>query len=549
MDKEYIWYNDISKLFLERGYLLPNQSLDERVSIICERAEKILGMSGFAENFKANIKKGWYSLSSPIWSNFGTNRGLPISCFGSYVEDDMASILATHAEVGMMTKHGGGTSAYFGALRGRGEPITNNGDSSGSVHFMKMFEVDVNLVSQGSTRRGSFAAYLPIWHKDILEFLQIRSDGNPIQTLSFGVCVPDEWLQEMIDGDVKKREVWAKVIESRLNTGYPYILFTGNMNKNKPDAYLDQDMEIHSSNLCTEIMLPSNERESFVCDLSSMNIYHYDEWKDTDAVRLLTYFLDAVMTEFIESAKSIPFMERAVRFAQRHRALGIGWLGYHSYLQRNMIPFESTEAKFKNIEIAKNIKNQAWQASRELAHHFGEPPVLEGYGRRNTTLTAIAPTKSSSLILGQVSEGIEPYRGNYYTNDSNKIKFSVKNPTFKELLVSYNKDTKEIWDSILDNGGSVKHLDFLTDNEKDVFKTFKEISPLEVIIQASARQKYIDQSQSLNITVDPKTPTKDINTLYLEAWRNGVKSLYYQFSQNAAQQLTRSILYCSSCES
>lgn len=545
----YRWINNQSIQFLERDYLLPGQTVDNRVNDICDAAEKILGIPEFARKFKENIQKGWYSLSTPIWSNFATKRGLPISCFGSSIDDSMESILEAQAEVGMMTKHGGGTSAYFGNLRGRGEPITNNGTSSGSVHFMQPFDSLINVISQGKTRKGNFAAYLPIDHKDIMEFLNIRSEGSPLQDISFGVCVSNKWMQSMIDGDAAKRKVWAKVISSRINTGFPYILFTDNVNDNTVDVYKDMGMKITHSNLCTEIMLPDNNEESFVCDLSSMNILYYNEWKNTDAVKLLTYFLDAVMTEFIDKTATIKFMERPRRFAQRHRALGIGWLGWHSYLQSNMIPFESMKAKTLNIQVAKTIYNQAYEASAELAEKFGEPAVLTGYGRRNTTLIAIAPTKSSAFILGQVSEGIEPHRANYYIKDLQKGKFTVKNKELEALLEQKGHNTDETWNSILKNSGSVQHLTCLDETERSVFKTFQEISPKEIIIQAAQRQKYVDQGQSTNLIIHPKTPAKDINALLIEAWQLGIKSLYYQISVNAAQEFSRSILTCASCES
>lgn len=850
------------------------------------------------------------------------------NCFGSYMDDTMESILSTNTEVGMMTKYGGGTSAYFGKLRPRGSEIKNNGKSSGSVHFMKIFETTMTTISQGSTRRGSFAAYLDIDHHDIEEFLEIRSEGHPIQDISFGVCVPDYWMEEMINGDVRKRKIWAKVLESRSNTGYPYIHFIDNANNNAPDVYKDKGMRIYASNLCVsgnqriptnyglltakelyelgidlllfdndkiiksspmklieenadvikitldngmshiitpyhklktseynhhhkevvyikqckdlkigdrvaiqtnksnlfgslsmpeeafllglyqsdgtqhkdiimldiwendfdivdeiqesfnkihykygcgkytitnqygtsfekqnspakfhecntgvskvrkkrlvsktlkkslnfekgyipnwiwesdektqwqyirgllyadgtvylsdrpkkgdpiqisyadinkefleelqilfanlglqtsirilreegltllpdgkgsskyyntktcwrlicgnkndaltiekntgflsrknikledrkyrdntkkyykiesieylgkedvycvkvdsedhlwvcngiithncdEINLPSSIDESFVCDLSSMNVLYFDQWKNTDAVELLTYFLDAVMSDFIEKAENIKFMERAVKFAKRHRALGIGWLGWHSYLQSKMISFESLEAKLHNTLIAQTIKDQANEASKKLAKEYGEPELLKGYGRRNTTLLAIAPTKSSAFILGQVSEGIEPNRTNYYIKDLQKGKYTIKNPYLVQLLEDKNKNNEEVWKSILMNSGSVQHLEFLSQTEKDVFKTFSEISPKEIIIQASARQKFIDQGQSLNLMIHPSIPIKDINALMIEAWRLGVKGLYYQISVNAAQEFSRNILNCVSCE-
>jgi ribonucleoside-diphosphate reductase alpha chain len=546
MNNEYRWLTDLSRQFLERDYLVDGQTVEERVDVICDTAERILKKPGFANAFKDNLKKGWYSLSSPIWANFGTARGLPISCFGSMIEDTMESILYTHAEVGMMTKHGGGTSAYFGKLRGRGESIRQNGQSSGSVHFMSLFENLINIVSQGTTRRGNFAAYLPIDHKDIVEFIGIRNEGHMIQDLSFGVCVSDDWMQSMVDGDKDKRVIWAKVLESRANKGYPYIFFTDNVNKNKPDCY--KDLLITHSNLCTEIMLPDSEDESFVCDLSSMNLLYFDEWKDTNAVEILTYFLDAVMTEFIKKGKKVEFMSRPVRFAERHRALGIGWLGYHSYLQSKMIPFESMEAKYANVTIAKNIKEAAYKASAKLAQEYGEPEVLKGYGRRNSTLLAIAPTKSSAFIMGQVSENTEPNRTNIVIKDLQKGKYTMKNIYLEQLLESKGKNDESTWSNILKNGGSVQPLDFLTKHEKDVFKTFSEITPKEIIIQAAQRQKYIDQGQSLNIMIHPSIPIKDVNSLIIEGWKMGIKSFYYQYSVNAAQAFARDILACQSCQ-
>jgi len=443
---------------------------------------------------------------------------------------------------------GGGTSAYFGKLRPRGSEIKDNGQSAGSVHQMQLFDKLITVVSQGKTRRGNFAAYLDIDHEDIMEFLTIRGEGSPIQDLSFGVCVPKQWLKEMKAGDTQKRKVWAKVLQIRAEFGYPYILYTDNANDNTVDVYKDKNRKIYASNLCSEIMLPSNEEESFVCCLSSMNLLHFDEWFETDAVKLMVYFLDTVMEEFIEKASEIKFMERAVNFAKNHRALGLGRLGWHSYLQSKMIAFESLEAKLYNVKIAKFIKEESYKASAELAKMFGEPEMLKGYGRRNTTLNADAPTKSSAFILGQVSESNEPAKANYYIKDLAKIKFTVKNTHLEALLIEKEKNTQEVWNSILMNAGSVQHLEFLSDHEKLVFKTFAEISQREVIIQASQRQKYIDQGQSVNLMVHPSIPTKDVNALILEAEELGIKALYYQYSVNAAQAFTRDILNCVSCE-
>lgn len=550
----YRWLTEASQQFLDRDYLVNGQTTDGRVTEACDTAERILNKPGFSAKFKSYFQKGWYSWSTPIWTNFGNDRGLPISCFGSHIADDMESIAHTWAEVCMMTKHGGGTSAYFGSLRGRGAKIKKNGESSGSVHFMQAFDMLINIISQGKTRRGNFAAYLPIDHPDILEFLMIRAEGFPIQDLSYGVCVPDYWMYEMIGdatpegGDKEKRKIWAKVLEARANLGFPYIVFTDTVNDRTVDCYKQRNMLIRHSNLCSEIMLPDDEFESFVCDLSSMNALYYDEWKNTDAVELLVYFLDAVMTEFIDKASQIAFMERPVRFAKRHRALGIGQIGWHSYLQSKMIPFESMEAKLLNVSIAKNIKDAAYAASEKMAKEYGEPEVLEGFGRRHSTLIAIAPTKSSAFILGQASECIEPNRTNYFIKDLQKGKYTVKNFYLEQLLGKKGKDVDPVWEDILKHGGSVQHLDFLDDHEKAVFKTFGEISQKEVIIQAAARQKYIDQSQSLNLMIHPSIPTKDVNALMIDGWRLGVKSYYYQYSVNAAQAFSRNILSCASCE-
>lgn len=548
MNKKYYWLNKDSRKFLSRGYLLEGESAEERIKQICDEAEKLLGIKGFSEKFEDYLSRGWYSLSSPIWSNFGRSRGLPISCFGSYISDTMESILGKNAEIGMMTKTGGGTSAYFGTLRGRGAKISSGGESTGSVHFMELYDKLMNIVSQGNVRRGSFAAYLPIDHPDIEEFLSIRDTGHTIQEMSIGVCVSDEFMNKMIAGDKQARKIWGKVIKKRFETGYPYIFFTDNANNNMPQVYKDKGYKINHSNLCSEIMLPNSEDESFVCDLSSMNLLHYDEWKDTDAVKILLYFLDAVMTEFINKTKGMSFMEAPRKFAINHRALGIGVLGWHSLLQEKMIPFESIEANALNASIWRNIRTKADKATEELASLLGEPPLLAGYGRRNTTTLAVAPTTSSSFILGQVSPSIEPLNSNYFVKDLAKGKFTYRNPHLEKLLEEKGKNDDETWNSILLKGGSVQHLSFLSEHEKNVFKTFGEISQKEIIIQAATRQKDIDQGQSLNTMFAPDVKPKDVNTLTIFAWESGVKALYYQRSANPAQQLARNILSCSTCE-
>ena len=558
-EKSFEWLNENSRKFLAAGYLGDSVSAEQRIADIAERAEQLLEMPGFAEKFYHYMSEGYYSLASPVWSNFGKERGLPISCFGSHVDDDIGNILYSQSEVGMMSKLGGGTSGYFGKIRHRGAEIKNNGEASGAVHIMRLFESMVDVVSQGSVRRGRFSPYLPIDHPDIMEFLEIGTEGNPIQELTHGVTVTNDWMQAMIDGDEEKRKVWAKVLQSRGEMGYPYIFFTDNANNGAADVYKDKKLPIYASNLCTEIMLPSNHDWSFVCVLSSINVLHYDKWKDTDAVETMIYFLDAVITEFLEKLEAYKnsdnrddqqtflFMERAYNFSKENRALGMGVLGWHSLLQSKMLPFDSQESYDLNSEVFKKIKENSNKASRHLAEKFGEPELLKGYGRRNTTLNAIAPTTSSAFILGQVSQGIEPIWSNIYVKDIAKIKTTIKNPFLVELLQTKGMDKPEVWKEIRDRDGSVQDLDFLTDHEKEVFKTYSEIDQLAIIYQAANRQNHIDQGQSLNIIIHPDTSTKEINKIHVTAWKLGLKSLYYQHSMNAAQKFKQK-KDCESCE-
>ena len=553
------WLTDHSRKFLEAGYLTPGITPEIRIREIADRAEEILGIPGYSDKFFNYMSRGFFSLASPVWSNFGKERGLPISCFGSNVADDMGNILYTQSEVGMMSKLGGGTSGYFGNIRHRGSSVTNNGEASGSVHIMQLFETMVDVVSQGSVRRGRFSPYLPVEHKDISEFLDIGTEGNPIQELTHGVTVTDKWMEEMIAGDEEKRSIWAKIIQRRGEIGYPYIFFKDKANSAAADVYRDKDLKINASNLCTEIMLPSNDKWSFVCVLSSLNVLHYDKWKDTDAVETMVYFLDAIITEFLEKLESYRdsadrddkqtflFMERAYNFAKENRALGLGVLGWHSLLQSKMLSFNSQEAFNLNSEIFKLIKERSYKASEELADKFGEPEILKGYGRRNATLNAIAPTTSSAFILGQVSQGIEPIWSNIYVKDIAKIKTTIKNPFLVELLDQKDKNNTEVWRSIRDRDGSVQHLDFLTENEKNVFKTYSEIDQMDIVYQASNRQSFIDQGQSVNIIVHPEMPVKEINKIYVMAWKLGLKSLYYQHSMNAAQKFKQN-KECTMCE-
>lgn len=554
------WLTKESEEFLKKGYLSEGENAKERIKVICDTAEDILGIEGYSDKLYDYMGKGWISLSSPIWSNYGKQRGLPISCYGSHIDDDIGSILYSQSEVGMMSKMGGGTAGYFGNIRPRGSVVSDAGVTSGAVHFMELFEKVSEVVSQGGVRRGRFSPYLPIEHGDIDEFLDIGTEGNSIQGLTTAVTVADEWLESMIAGDTEKRKIWAKLLKRRTEIGYPYLFFTSTVQRNTVDVYKDLKLEINHSQLCSEVLLPTNSEESFVCDLASVNMLHYDDFKGTDLIETVVYLLDAVMSEFLtklekfrdspsrEDQLTFEYMKRAYKFAKKHRALGVGQLGWHSYLQSKMIPFASQEAMELAEESSKLLQEKSYKASKELAEMFGEPEILKGYGRRNTTLNALAPTTSSAFILGQVSQSIEPLMSNYYIKDLAKAKAEIKNKFLEEILTEKGQNTKEVWLGIAKRDGSVQHLDFLTEREKEVFLTFSEISPYAVIEQAAIRQQYLDQTQSLNLMVPSTTSPKELNKIVLHAWELGICTLYYHHSTNAAQQFLQNKA-CASCES
>jgi len=536
---KYYWLNEESRTFLSRGYI--NETPEQRIKDIARSAEKYLKIDGFAEKFEDYMARGFYSLSTPVWINFGKHKGLPISCYGSNIDDNLDSILNAGREIGMMSKYGGGTSIYLGNIRARGTSISTGGTADGPVHYARMYDTVVDVCKQSEARRGACAAYLPVSHQDIEEFLDVGTEGNPIQNLQYGVTVTDAWMKDMINGCADKRKIWAKIIQRRSEFGFPYIMFKDNSNRNTP--YKKLDMTITASNLCSEIQLPTDSFNSFVCCLGSINLLHWDELKETDAIETYVYFLNAVMDEFISKAKILPGMKRAYNFAKDHRAIGLGVLGYHSLFQSKLLEFDSLQAKGLNSEIFRTLRDKSETASRRLHSEHGYSCIREDFA--NTTLMAIAPTKSSSFIHGAVSMGIEPIKSNYFIKDLAKSKTVYKNPFLESELEKYGLNTPEVWEDILKKDGSVQHLDFPT---KGVFKSFIEISPKEIILQAAQRQKFIDQSQSLNLMIHPSVPAKDINKLYLYAWEEGVKTLYYQFSQSSAQAFSRNILECASCE-
>jgi len=537
-EKNY-WLNEDSRTFLSRGYI--SETPEQRIKDVANTAERYLKIEGFAKKFEDYMTKGFYSLSTPVWINFGKDKGLPVSCYGSNVDDTLDSILNGSREIGMMSKYGGGTSVYLGNIRSRGTVISTGGTADGPVHYARMYDTTVDVCKQSEARRGACAAWLPVEHDDILEFLDIGSEGNPIQNLQFGVTVGDQWIQEMKDGDSAKRKIWAKIIQKRNEFGFPYIMFKDTSNNNSP--YKELGLEITASNLCSEIQLPTDSFNSFVCCLGSINLLHWDAIKETDAIETYVLFLNAVMDEFVKKSYNLPGMARAHRFAEQHRALGLGVLGYHSLFQSKLIEFDSLQAKALNHDIFSTLKERSESASKWLHDERDYKSIRPGFA--NTTLLAVAPTKSSSFILGQVSMGIEPIKSNYFIKDLAKSKTIYKNPHLIEELEKYGLNTPQVWEEILKRDGSVQHLDFPT---KGVFKSFIEITPMELITQAGQRQKFIDQSQSLNIMIHPSVSAKDINKLYLSAHEEGVKTLYYQFSQSSAQSFSRNILECVSCE-
>lgn len=564
MTTKYTWVNENTRKFMKSGYLT-GQSVEERCEEISLAFRNNLIDMGLDKEMANELYKehseyfaeGLYSKSTPVWVSYGNDRGLPIACYNSHIPDHMDGILYGASEVGMLTKLGGGTSVYLGDIRPRGTPITGNGTADGPAHFARLFNAMMQVSRQGS-RRGYLAAYLDATHPDIREFLEIGSDSSDIQNITTGVCFSDAFMVDAFHGRNKQDEVLAEFHKARGNMGYPYALFTDNANRGRPQVYKDLGLEIKSSNLCNEIMLPSTDDESFVCVLSSMNLTKWDHPKFARAVEVLIYFLDTVVHESIRKLQVLKlkhkyhFLGRIERFLVNHRALGMGVLGWHHLLQSKMISFESRDAAKLNIQVFKLLQDQSYKASKQLAEWFGEPSVLKGYGRRNTTTMAVAPTKSSSFILNNVSEGIQPELSNCYLADLAGDTIVVKNRYLKEWLISQGRDTADVWKSIELNAGSIQHFDWIPQHIKEVFKTFPEINPKAIIDQAATRQVYIDQGQSLNLIFHPDITAGEINYLFYYAWQMGIKGLYYQIGMSAAQAHNSKKLNmktCVACES
>ncbi len=522
---------DVYKKTIGGGYLHNGESPKEAYMRVATKVAKRLYKPEMAETFFEYIWNGWLCLASPVLSNTGLDRGLPISCFGIDVADSVQDIGQKNLEMMLLAKHGGGVGIGINMIRPAGAKITGNGTSDGVVPFCKIYDSTILATNQGSVRRGAASVNINIEHPDFEEWLEIREPKGDInrQSLNLHQCavVGDKFMRRIEQGDQKARKKWSKLLQKRKATGEPYILFKGNTNKNNPAAYKDNALKVHMTNICSEIVLHTDESHSFVCCLSSLNIAKYEEWKDTNIIHDSIWFLDGVLEEFIQRAKYRKGFENAVRSAEKGRALGLGVLGWHTYLQEKNIPFEGLLAQFETRRIFSQIKIESERASRGLAEIYGEPLWCRGTGFRNTHLRAVAPTVSNSKLSGNVSPGIEPWAANVFTEQSAKGTFIRKNPTLVKVLRKNKINNKETWDQILKDGGSIQNIDGLNEDTKQVFKTFKEINQLELVRQAGIRQQYIDQSVSLNLAFPSQATPKWINKVHMDAWKNGIKTLYY----------------------
>ena len=542
---------DIYKKTISGGYLINGESPRDAYMRVAKTVAKRLYKPELADKFFDYIWKGLLCLASPVLSNTGSDRGLPISCFGIDVADSIQDIGNKNLEMMLLAKHGGGVGIGVNMIRPAGAKITGNGTSDGVVPFCKIYDSTILATNQGSVRRGAASVNINIEHSDFLEWLEIREPKGDVnrQSLNLQQCavVGDKFMRKLELGDEEARIKWSKLIQKRKATGEPYILFKGNTNKANPEAYKKNSLKVHMTNICSEIVLHTDESHSFVCCLSSVNLDKYDEWKNTNLIYDATWFLDGVLEEFIQRAKNMKGFENSVRSAEKGRALGLGVLGWHSLLQKKGIAFESLLAQFKTREIFSKIKIETERASRALAEIYGEPLWCVGTGFRNTHLRSIAPTVSNSKLSGNVSAGIEPWAANVFTEQSAKGTFIRKNNELKKVFKKLGIDNKDTWDKILTDGGSVQALDALNgwyydergrlnkeDGEpvKNVFKTFKEINQLELVRQAGIRQDYIDQSVSLNLAFPSEATPRWINKVHMDAWKHGIKTLYYMRTES-----------------
>ncbi len=540
---------------LQNGYLQPNETPRGMYERVAKAASKYCSNPDLWEKkFFEVLWNNWLCASTPVLSNLGTSRGLPISCNSIHVDDSVDSIFNKNHELAMLSKNGAGVAIYLGDVRGRGASIKGNGNAEGIIPWAKVYDTTISSVSQGSTRRGAAAVYLPVEHSDIEEFINLRRPVGDINrrcmNLNHAVCIGDDWMKAMIAGDAHKRNTWQEILKARVETGEPYLFFTDNVNNANPEAYKKNNLKVKTSNLCSEIFLHTDPDHTFVCCLSSMNLTKWEEWSKTDAVEVSTRFLDAVLQEHIDKTDGKPGFESSRRSAIKGRALGLGVLGWHTLLQNKHLPFDSFDAMMLNSRIFIHMRDKSIAASKQIASELGEPEWCKGTGLRNTHLIAVAPTVSNSLISGGHSAGIEPLAANFYSQKSAKGTFIRKNPTLETVFDALGKNLPEVWKSINENSGSVQHLGFLDDHTKKVFLTAREINQHAIIKQAAARQKYIDQGQSVNLFFGTNSPPKYIHEVHLAAWETGLKSLYYLRSEGVLKGdlASRSKDDCVACD-
>ncbi|MEM4379612.1 MAG: ribonucleoside-diphosphate reductase subunit alpha [Thermoplasmatales archaeon] len=544
---------------LSKGYLLEDETPKDMYQRVAMAAAARLfagekDIKYWFNRFFDYMWRGWLCPASPILANMGTNRGLPISCYGIDTPDDMFGIGFTNTELMMLTKHGGGVGINVTNVRGRGSPIKNNGFSEGVIPWCKIFDSTIIASNQGSTRKGAASVNLYVDHKDIEEFLRIRRTSGDInrQCLNINHCIliTDEFMQKVEGGDHKSRELFKEILRTRIETGEPYIMFIDNVNKANPEAYTKNNLKVTMTNICSEITLHTDMDHGFVCDLASLNLVEWDNWKDTDLVEVTTVFLDCVMQEFLDKAKGRPGFKRVWMGAQKGRPIGIGVIGWHTLLQKKMLPFDSSmEVMQLNAKIFKTISERSREMSKNLAKKLGEPEWCQGTGMRNTHTMAIAPTVSNSKIAGGHSPSIEPIAANAFADKTSKGVFLYKNPQLVKLLQEKGRDTPEVWKSIVTEEGSVQHLDFLTEKEKKIFLTAREINQMNIINQAASRQIYIDQAQSLNLFFPADVNAKWLYKIHLEAWKKGLKTLYYTRTSSILKGDIASRFYDDSCKS
>ena len=553
---------EVYKKTIAGGYLLSGESPKDAYNRVCNTVATRLDKPEMAETFFQYIWNGWLCLASPVLSNTGTDRGLPISCFGIDVADSIIDIGQKNLEMMLLAKHGGGVGIGINQIRPAGANIKGNGTSDGVVPFCKIYDSTILATNQGSVRRGAASVNINIEHPDFNDWVEIREPKGDVnrQSLNLHQCavIGDKFMRRLESGDSEARAKWGKLLQKRKATGEPYILFKGNTNKNNPQAYKQNALKVHMTNICSEITLHTDENHSFICCLSSLNLAKYDEWKNTNIIYDSIWFLDGVLEEFIQKSKYRKGFENSVRSAEKGRALGLGVLGWHTYLQERGLPFEGLLSQYETRKIFSQIKIESERASRNLAEVYGEPLWCVGTGMRNTHLRAVAPTVSNSKLSGNVSPGIEPWAANVFTEQSAKGTFIRRNPSLEQALDEIELNTDKVWNQILNDGGSVQNIEELDDvligdwdiPIKEVYKTFKEINQLELVNQAGIRQQYIDQSVSLNLAFPSEATPKWLNKVHMEAWKKGVKTLYYTRTESvlrgdlAANAMDDSCLSC-----